>query len=92
MNTYTKQQCQRLAKKYGGDWIDEMGGAEVLSPPGKVWSCDFIHGLVSVQWDGETMSRVWTDLYDRMSDGVEACPHEECDCCDEDRAAGVLTA
>lgn len=59
-------------------------GGEVCveAPRGHVWSDgDYIHELVCSPFDEETIVDMLSLALDRMSVGVEPCPHEACDWC-----------
>jgi hypothetical protein len=72
-----KAKVYRLAKRLGAEvTINSTGRLDVHveAPRHQTWSCDpGIHCLVGSQWDGQTQTEVWEDLFDRMQDGVEAC-------------------
>ena len=78
---------RRAAKKYGAQ-VTESELSTVIyvdAPPGKVWGCDFVHGLVG--WYGETVGtkrEACQDLLERMGYGLEDCNCAEhgvqCEC------------
>ena len=80
-----KQKAKRIATKYGGTIAEHQtwfgGDIEALAPDGCHWVCDELHALVEEYMTG-FKNEAWTDLIDRMNDGVEKCMPEKPHCVD----------
>ena len=65
------------------DWGHADESLTLDAPEGQVWSCDDLHGLVATWSNGRERCEALLDLWERADYGLESCPVESCDICEE---------